>query len=202
MLALGHTAAALSERLRRLAAQIPRGSAVADIGTDHGRLPLAAVIDRDARRVVAVDLRAEASPRTFLFAIAHHVLLGWVRDRQRAAARVDLGTVSAAALGPTPSSMLHAHRRERVLLEALRVLPLDAQIVLELTYFEEMSRADVAEVTGLPPGTVASRLRRARELLEVELVRRGAAPEPDPAELSASARALRASLSPDRGEPA
>jgi RNA polymerase sigma-70 factor (ECF subfamily) len=148
------------------------------------------------------EFRAEASPRTFLFAIAHHVLLGWVRDRQRAAARVDLGTVSAAALGPTPSSMLHAHRRERVLLEALRVLPLDAQIVLELTYFEEMSRADVAEVTGLPPGTVASRLRRARELLEVELVRRGAAPEPDPAELSASARALRASLSPDRGEPA
>ena len=56
---LGHTAAALSERLRRLAAQIPRGSAVADIGTDHGRLPLGAVIDRDARRVVAVDLRAD-----------------------------------------------------------------------------------------------------------------------------------------------
>ncbi len=48
----------MSERLRRLAAQIPRGSAVADIGTDHGRLPVRAVVDRDARRVVAVDLRA------------------------------------------------------------------------------------------------------------------------------------------------
>lgn len=49
----------VSERLRRLAAQIPRGSAVADIGTDHCRLPVRAVIDRDARRVVAVDLRAD-----------------------------------------------------------------------------------------------------------------------------------------------
>lgn len=49
----------VSERLRRLAAQIPRRSAVADIGTDHGRLPLRAVLDRDARRVIAVDLRAD-----------------------------------------------------------------------------------------------------------------------------------------------
>lgn len=147
------------------------------------------------------EFRGEATPRTFLFAIAHHVLLGWVRDRQRAAARVDLGTVTAADLGPTPSSMLNAHRRERVLLEALRALPLDAQLVLELSYFEDMSRAEIAEVTGLPAGTVASRLRRARALLEGELVRRGAGPAADEAVLSASARALRASLLPAPGEP-
>lgn len=119
------------------------------------------------------EFRGEASPRTFLFAIAHNVLLGWVRDKQRGAARIDLGTVSAAALGPSPSSLLHAHRRDRLVLDALRAMPLDAQAILELTYFDGMSRAEVAEVMGVPAGTVASRLRRARELLEIELVRRG-----------------------------
>jgi RNA polymerase sigma factor (sigma-70 family) len=144
------------------------------------------------------EYRGDASPRTFLFAIAHNVLLGWIRDRQRADARVDLGTVSAAALGPTPSSMLHAHRRERLLLDALRALPIEAQLVLELTYFEEMSRAEIAEVTGLPPGTVASRLRRARELLAVELLRLGGSSDMDET-LPAAIRDLRNTLTPDGG---
>lgn len=125
------------------------------------------------------EFRGDASPRTFLFAIAHNVLLGWVRDKQRGAARIDLGTVSAAALGPSPSSLLHAHRRDRLVLDALRAIPLDAQAIVELVYFEGMSRAEVAEVTGLPAGTVASRLRRARELLEIELVRLGSPADAD-----------------------
>ena len=146
------------------------------------------------------EFRRDSSPRTFLFGIAHHVLLGWVRDRQRADARIDLGSVSAAALGPSPSSMLHARRQERLLLEALRAVPLEAQLVLELTYFEEMSRAEVAEITGVPAGTVASRLRRARELLELELVRlagSAAVATATSTDLEAWARSLRASLVPD-----
>ncbi len=143
------------------------------------------------------DFRGDASPRTFLFAIAHHVLLGWVRDRQRADARFELGSISAAALGPSTTTLVHARRQQRLLLDSLRALPMDAQVMLELSAFEDMSRAEIAAVTGLPAGTVASRLRRARELLELEIHRRAesaALAASTTADLDAWARELRAAI--------
>lgn len=144
------------------------------------------------------DFRGEASVRTFLFAIAHHVLLGWVRDRRRSEARVDLGSVSARDLGPSPSTLLHADRRRRALIDALRTIPLESQIVIELAHVEELSRSEIAAVLGIPEGTVASRLRRARTAL-AEALARGVAPDLAAAsatDLAGWARDLRAMLSP------
>lgn len=143
------------------------------------------------------DYRGDASPRTFLFAIAHNVLLGWVRDRQRADARFELGSISAAALGPSMTTIMHARRQERLLLDALRAIPMDAQILLELTYFESLSRADAAIVLGIPEGTVASRLRRAKEQLVTALEARAESREianSTATDLETWARRLRASL--------
>jgi RNA polymerase sigma-70 factor (ECF subfamily) len=53
--------------------------------------------------------------------------------------------------------------------EALRRLPVELQVVVELHYWEEQSTAEMAEVLEVPQGTVKSRLRRAREQLEVDL---------------------------------
>ena len=50
--------------------------------------------------------------------------------------------------------------------DALRHLPLDLQVVVELHYWEEHSTAQIATVLEVPQGTVKSRLRRARALLE------------------------------------
>lgn len=58
---------------------------------------------------------------------------------------------------------------ERLLLAALRRIPVDCQVVLELHYWEEMSLTMCAEVLDVPVGTVKSRLRRARARLDVEL---------------------------------
>jgi RNA polymerase sigma factor (sigma-70 family) len=145
------------------------------------------------------DYRGDASPRTFLFAIAHNVLLGWVRDRQRADARFELGSISAAALGPSMTTIIHAQRQERLLLDALRAIPMDAQMVLELTYFEELSRAEVAIVLGVPEGTAASRLRRAKEQLALALESRAESRElakTTATDLESWAKRLRASLTP------
>jgi RNA polymerase sigma-70 factor (ECF subfamily) len=143
--------------------------------------------------------RGDGSPRTFLFAIAHHVLLGWVRDKQRADARFELGSISAAALGPSTTTLVHARRQQRLLLDGLRALPMDAQVMLELSVFEDMSRAEIAEVVGLPAGTVAHRLRRAKELLAIEIASRAessALAATTTADLDAWARELRAALVP------
>src|SRR5690606_12989864 len=68
-----------------------------------------------------------------------------------------------------PPSHLDARHEQRLLLAALRHIPLDLQIALELHYWEGMAGPELAEVLGVPEGTVRSRLRRAKELLTERL---------------------------------
>ncbi|HEY8430238.1 MAG TPA: sigma-70 family RNA polymerase sigma factor [Sandaracinaceae bacterium] len=128
--------------------------------------------------------RGTSSFRTFLFAIARNELLVWLRRRQRDA--VDEGGSSVADRAPSPSTQMHRRFEHRVLLEALRAIPLDLQIALELHYWEQMSVAEIAEVMRVPVGTAKSRLRRAREAL-VEAIR---ALEEDPAKLGSTLASL------------
>lgn len=113
--------------------------------------------------------RGESSFRTYLFAIARNALHAHIRKLGRARAEVDIGDVSVADLGTSPSGVVARRREERLLLEALRGLPLDFQIALELFYWEDLTGPDLAIVLAIPEGTARSRLRRAREALEQKL---------------------------------
>lgn len=113
--------------------------------------------------------RKQASFRTYLFAVAHNVLKMHFRDLRRDAGvespDPDFSQHSLDDLAPSPSSVLAVHEEQRLLLEALRRIPLDSQVVLELYYWEDMAAPELAQVLGIPEGTARSRLRRARELL-------------------------------------
>jgi RNA polymerase sigma factor (sigma-70 family) len=80
-----------------------------------------------------------------------------------------LGT-SIAHLGDTPSQMLFRGERDRLLSAALRAVPVDLQIALELFYWERMSVQEIAEVLAIAAGTVKSRLHDARQRLRDQLV--------------------------------
>ena len=111
------------------------------------------------------DFRGESSFRTYLFTIARHELYAHWKKRHRREAEVDLGSMSVEDLATSPSGELAA-RHDRVLLaRALRSIPLDLQIALELHYWEELSGPELSAVLEVPEGTVRSRLRRGRELL-------------------------------------
>jgi len=121
--------------------------------------------------------RAEAAFRTFLFAIARNVLHKHYRGRAIDRGRVDIpdvGETSLAALDPSPSAVLAADRADVELVHALRELPLDLQLVLELHYWEGMGVVELAAVVDAPVGTVKTRLRRARQLVEAAIERRRA----------------------------
>ncbi len=45
----------LTPRLQAVAAQVPEGTVVADVGTDHGYIPAYLMVNRIARRVIATD---------------------------------------------------------------------------------------------------------------------------------------------------
>lgn len=106
--------------------------------------------------------------RGYLFGIARHELFGHYR-RLRSEPSIDFAVSSIRDLSPTPSRMLVEHKTQRALLAALRALPLDLQITIELHYWEGLSTSELAEALEIPQGTAKSRLRRARESL-AELV--------------------------------
>lgn len=133
------------------------------------RVFLACVESRDA-------FRKEASFRTYLFAVARNELHGHFR-RERREARLDFGELSVEDLGPSPSQLV-AHREEqRLLLRALRMIPLDYQIALELFYWEQLTGPELAAVLDIPEGTGRTRLRRARIALAERLTRLVNSPE-------------------------
>ena len=71
----------------------------------------------------------------------------------------------AAAAAPTPESLLIAKADAAALQAMLAALPVAFREVLVLRELEELSYKEIAQVTGLPLGTVMSRLARARTLL-------------------------------------
>lgn len=108
--------------------------------------------------------RGDASFRTYLFTVARHELYAHFDKRRRATENAgEVGSLSVADLGTSPSGVLAKRRDQSLLLRALRSIPLDLQMVLELSYFEDMAGPDMATVLGIPEGTVRSRLRRAKE---------------------------------------
>jgi RNA polymerase sigma-70 factor (ECF subfamily) len=111
--------------------------------------------------------RGDASFRSFLFAIAHNQLGKHWRSRSRD--RLDFQTISAFDVDPSPSAVVARDQDQQKLLLALRRIPVDSQVALELHYWEAMTAAEIGEVLGVPLGTAKTRLRRAKQLLEVEL---------------------------------
>ena len=115
------------------------------------------------------QLRDAASFRSFLFGVARFELLHYYRRKSKRETELDSAQLSVCDLDPSPSRIIAGHQEQRLLLEALRNIPIDLQIVLELSYWEKLTSAEIASVLGIPEGTVKSRVRRAREKLDAKL---------------------------------
>ena len=113
--------------------------------------------------------RGASSFRTFLFGVARNVLREYFREKLRLQREADFEETKAIDLAAGPSTIIAARREQRVLLEALRRLPLDTQVLLELHYWEALNSRELGEVLGINENTARSRIRRARELLEEQI---------------------------------
>ena len=122
-------------------------------------------------------LRDDSSFRAYLYATAHNVLRNHFRRRHNLSESTDFGEEQALVdLAPGLSTLRGQVEQERLLLEAVRRIPLNYQLVIELRFWERMSTAEIAEVLGAPPATVRSRLQRALQLLKRQMAELGAAP--------------------------
>jgi RNA polymerase sigma-70 factor (ECF subfamily) len=114
-------------------------------------------------------LRDAARLRAWLFGIARRTAMDRLRLRYAtpAVADVDVQEVASAGSDDNLEADLIAMHDE------LARLPVTEREVLTLFYLQELSLTDVADVLGVPVGTVKSRLFRARRLLRAELTSRG-----------------------------
>ncbi|RFO97295.1 RNA polymerase subunit sigma-24 [Rhodoferax lacus] len=99
--------------------------------------------------------------RAWLFTLMHNLFISQVRQGLRRAElgrAVDIDDVAHELQAPaaTPGLGLDLQR-------CLLRLPVDQRAVLLLVCVEDMAYTEVARVTGVPLGTVMSRLSRARE---------------------------------------
>jgi len=113
----------------------------------------------------------EGRERSFLFGVAYRVgsnLRRRDRGRQETSADVLEGAPDPAG---DPSRAM-ADREDAALLQRiLSSLPEGLRAVFVLHEIEEHSMADIATILEIPAGTVASRLRRARELFDAKVER-------------------------------
>jgi RNA polymerase sigma-70 factor (ECF subfamily) len=133
--------------------------------------------DRDAEDVVQTAcLRAlqffagfrGANPRAWLLAIVRNTFYTWLQQNraQELATPFDeeRHTEEAAPRDPEADLLLHADRH--VLRQALEALPVAYREAIVLRELEGLSYREIAEIAGIPIGTVMSRLARARRQLQ------------------------------------
>lgn len=138
--------------------------------------------------------RRQSSFRTYLFAIARHTLYAYWRRRRVRGDAVDFDEVSIAALSTSAGTRLARGQEHARLLEALRALPAEQQLLLELHYWEDLDGEQLAEVFDIAEPTSRSRLFRARQALRTQLDATAAEAAPSARSdeaLDAWARALR-----------
>jgi RNA polymerase sigma-70 factor (ECF subfamily) len=110
--------------------------------------------------------------KAWLFTILHNTARNRARDRARAAVSVDSELVEeageAGAFGrpvETPESLLMRDTLAPELQAAIDALPEAFRQAVWLRDVEEFSYAEIAEMVGVPIGTVMSRISRGRRML-------------------------------------
>jgi RNA polymerase sigma-70 factor (ECF subfamily) len=125
--------------------------------------------------------------RPWLLAIVRNVAYRMLQDRRRVGNVIDFtrsgsdGAVDdgPVSMEPNPEAALIAECDRQSLHAALAELPLVYREIVVLRDLEGLSYKDIAGMTGVPVGTVMSRLSRGRAELRKAVVRRLVRDEPD-----------------------
>jgi len=114
-------------------------------------------------------MRDGTSFHCYLYGVARNVLYEHYRGKRRDGERFQPDQSSVEDLGPTPTTLMAQQQETRLLLQALRHIPLESQLILERYYWEQMTAREIADVLEVPEGTARTRIRRAKQLLEAQL---------------------------------
>ncbi|RJY08875.1 RNA polymerase sigma factor [Aurantiacibacter aquimixticola] len=133
--------------------------------------------DADLARDLVQDIHAalwrsfayferQCSVRSWVYRIAHNVAVSHVQAalRRKSGGLVELDEIDTLAAPDNPEADVgEAQASQRLLSTIHRLKPADRQVML--LYLEDLTAAEIGEVTGLSPGAVATRISRVKSLL-------------------------------------
>ncbi len=112
--------------------------------------------------------------RAWLFTIMRNTLISQYRRRRKHAESVDISEVDGfivfdAIYNPNPSERFFDRLVDEEVTGAIDSLSADYREIVVLADVEDLTYEEIAEVVGIPIGTVKSRLHRARRMLQRKL---------------------------------
>jgi RNA polymerase sigma-70 factor (ECF subfamily) len=125
------------------------------------------------------SFRSDAKLSTWMGSITHHVCVDYLRKKKRVAQ--EISETDLLSLHHVASDWKNDEHSDinRLLLSAIAKLPADYRTVIVLYHLDEHPYKEIAEITGMPEGTVKSYISRARQQLREMLT----AVVPDMAEI-------------------
>jgi len=122
------------------------------------------------RAVKFFDGYQGGNPRAWLLTIVRHTFYTSLRDNQHEHADIDFdeaihSSQDRSGVGVNPETILTSQDTGRVVRQALEKLPNNFREIVILKEIEELSYKEIADIAGIPIGTVMSRLARGRKML-------------------------------------
>jgi RNA polymerase sigma-70 factor (ECF subfamily) len=106
-------------------------------------------------------------------AVTRNKALDRLRARTRRLRLIEEAAVLAGDSGatayPSANEILHGRERAELLRDAMKALPADQRMAIELAFFTGLSQSDIAERLQQPLGTIKARIRRGMLRLREQL---------------------------------
>ncbi len=118
------------------------------------------VMTQVIEKVKKGEFRGESSIGTFIYTITSRRIVDFIRQKTKV-----LKGIPEPAVLPDPCDDAEKRERARVLAEAIKGLKPKFKEVLDLYYYQELSRDEVAQRLGISPRRVSERLNYAQKLL-------------------------------------
>ncbi|HEX7652253.1 MAG TPA: sigma-70 family RNA polymerase sigma factor [Verrucomicrobiae bacterium] len=142
-------------------------------GNDHDAADIAQ--EAYVRAYRFIDSHRGGDARAWLLAIVRNTAFSWLK-KNRPAAVITISDEELRELEAPVSAGPVAGVDAAALRAALAALPLEFREAIVLRELEGLSYKEIAEVAGVPVGTVMSRLARARRQLQQYFISPGGAP--------------------------
>ena len=118
------------------------------------------VITQVIEKVKKGEFRGDSSIGTFIYTITSRRIIDHIRQKTKV-----LRSVPEPAPLPDPCDDAESRERSRILAEAIQRLKPKFKEVLNLYYYQELTRDEVAERLGISPRRVSERINYAQRLL-------------------------------------
>ena len=130
------------------------------------------VQEASLRAFRALDQYHGGDSKSWVLVIVRNLCYSFLSKNRRVGETVEFAEEEHSSPAETPESAALQVSSSAEVRRAIAALPPEYKETLVLRELEELSYREIAEITGVPVGTVMSRLSRARQQLKQELQRR------------------------------